>query len=230
MSKLILFYSNFSVHCKNIISKIDNIIDLEIEKICIDNIQIRKLLSKTPIKIVPHLIILENDKINEEIRGAAVNTWIDSLLEDVQSKKREAQQQFENEMREREMREREMRAREMRAREMREREMREREMKEREMRDSESKEDTDDFNSLDSLGIVSRPPNRKDVNEFEPKGRDFKEDPEFLRQKDGFQSSQKIQKEQPVQKVKEDASINIGDIVQQMEKSRSQSLEKLKVK
>jgi hypothetical protein len=222
MSKIILFYSNFSVHCKNLISKIDNIVDLDIEKICIDNIKIRKLLSKTSIKLVPHLILLEKDKINEEISGAAVNTWIDSLLEDVQSKKREAQQKFENDMREREMREREMREREMREREMRERP--------RQIGERAVIEDGD-FNSLDSLGIESRRPKVRENNEFEPKGNDFKEDVNYVQQKIERHQKQEIQKAPEMKKIKEDDSgtINISDMAKNMEKSRNASLEKLKV-
>jgi hypothetical protein len=215
-----------------LISKIDNIVDLDIEKICIDNIKIRKLLSKTSIKLVPHLILLEKDKINEEISGAAVNTWIDSLLEDVQSKKREAQQKFENDMREREMREREMREREMREREMREREMREREMRERPRQIGERAVIEDgDFNSLDSLGIESRRPKVRENNEFEPKGNDFKEDVNYVQQKIERHQKQEIQKAPEMKKIKEDDSgtINISDMAKNMEKSRNASLEKLKV-
>ena len=58
-----LFYSNFSVHCKNILTKIDNIDGFDVHKICVDNVHVRKLLSKTDIKIVPHLSIVQNNKV-----------------------------------------------------------------------------------------------------------------------------------------------------------------------
>ena len=216
MSKILLLYSNFSVHCKNIIKKIDNIVDLEIEKVCIDNVKIRKLLAKTNVKVVPYLVIIENNMIKEQIIGGDVNTWLESLLEDVKSKKEEERKRIDADMREREMRQREALERD--------REMRQREGAER---------DSPDFNSLDSLGIRSKPPNKKMPGDFNLKGTNFREDVDFQKQQIDRHKNPDIPKRSEVIKTdtsENETTVNISDIVSQMEKSRSIELEKLKVK
>ena len=238
MDKIVLFYSNFSVHCKNILTKIDDIDEFDVHKICIDSTQIRKLLSKTNIKVVPHLCIINNNDIKENIVGSDVNTWVESLMRDVEFKKN---QQIIELHQQREKERLDMERLDMERREMERREMEHREIGRRETGQSTGArsggiqpiEENEDFTSLESLGIISRAPKRKDIHdEFEPKGNNFQEDDEFMNEKMKRMKNTVVkppgEKPPVIEKESEKAiSGDLDSIVKQMERNRERSLDNL---
>ena len=225
MDKIVLFYSNFSIHCKNILTKIHSIDQFEVQQICIDHVEIRKLLQKAGVQVVPHLTILQNGNVTEQIIGSDVNNWLDSLINDIQLKKTQKQSEImASEMREREMREREMR----------EREMRERETSRVNVQENNQIEEDEDFTPIESLGIISRAPNKKPVEEFEPSGTTFQEDDDFINEKKK-RLEQTLVKPDPSKKKfvntpaqpEKTLGGSLEDIAKQMEKNREKSLEDL---
>ena len=84
--QLILFYSNYSNHSKELLRRVSEIKQLDIKYICIDNYKIRELLDKSSIKIVPTICMIENNTISNTFEGPAAFQWLDRLKTNIQSR------------------------------------------------------------------------------------------------------------------------------------------------
>lgn len=84
MSKKILIYSQYSVHCKKIIDRISSMsLFDDVHKICIDNRKVRKQVLKSSIlklECVPCILLLYPDGVVEKYDGSYAFEWVDFII------------------------------------------------------------------------------------------------------------------------------------------------------